>query len=354
MAKPANHSLAVGTKVWADRINAALQASLNSAIDAGDLLIQAKEQLAHGAYEKMVLTEIRCDPRTAQRLVAVAKDDRIRRNASLLPLAWTTLYELTKLKDDAFQQSLDSGALSRETKRKDVPALADQRPTVTDADYEDITDDLGSADVTESPRDDNIVAGDAVPQPGDNLPPAAHAADDASVPEAVVTDPPEGGITEDQPSSKIIAGLEDALAGRFKIHNPGAGAEPEAANAVRQPLADEASVAAASGRTVGSIPATGANLLTITQAEYDALVKRATAAPFLVAGRPIAALEYCLSLLRSATKAIEPADAAAGYAAAMYSDDIDFIANWLLQFGSEFRDRFDIGTAAALELDAAQ
>lgn len=94
------------------------------------------------------------------------------------------------------------------------------------------------------------------------------------------------------------------------------------------------------------------NTVTLTRAEYDALVKRASASPWLKVGVPMSAIEHCCSLLRSATKAIVPEDAAAQYVAAMFSDDITGIANWFWDFEQAFRDRFDVGTPAALERDA--
>jgi hypothetical protein len=55
----------------------------------------------------------------------IARDPRLQKAASMqvLPMAWSTLYELTKLDDEAFKQAVGSGAISELTTLDDARAL---------------------------------------------------------------------------------------------------------------------------------------------------------------------------------------------------------------------------------------
>ena len=91
-------------------------------IDAGRLLIAAKNQLRHGAFGQMIQTQLVFGQRTAQRLMEIAADERIVNAAqsSLLPPHWTTIYELHKLDDDAFQEGIQTGVINPDMVRDDA------------------------------------------------------------------------------------------------------------------------------------------------------------------------------------------------------------------------------------------
>lgn len=61
----------------------------------------------------MVENELVFNPSTARRLMAVARDERLanRAHAHVLPPSWFTLYELTKLDDDAFARAIEQGVI---------------------------------------------------------------------------------------------------------------------------------------------------------------------------------------------------------------------------------------------------
>ena len=88
---------------WARQISAAWRASIEAIFECGRLLIAAKDALDHGEFTKMVERDLPFGKRTAQRLMAIARDTRLTNptHASLLPQSWMTLYELTRLSDDA-------------------------------------------------------------------------------------------------------------------------------------------------------------------------------------------------------------------------------------------------------------
>jgi hypothetical protein len=116
-------------KQWADRINTAWQKSVEGIIDAGRLLIEAKEDLSHGSFESMVQLSLNFGPRTAQRLMAVAGNPILSNptHGSHLPPSWRTLSELTridkKLGEGTLAKWLGDGTVTPKTERKDIAAL---------------------------------------------------------------------------------------------------------------------------------------------------------------------------------------------------------------------------------------
>jgi DUF3102 family protein len=113
---------------WALRINASWRRSFESTIEAGQLLIDAKGQLPHGQFEKMIEAELDFSASTAQRLMIVARDHRLTNPAhgQLLPRSARTLYELSKLTDEQFSYGVEHKIITPDMERKDVELI---RPT---------------------------------------------------------------------------------------------------------------------------------------------------------------------------------------------------------------------------------
>jgi hypothetical protein len=61
------------SNAWAERISAIWQKSTAAIIETGRLLIQARDNLDHGQWLKMVQAELPFNQRTAQRLMAIAQ-----------------------------------------------------------------------------------------------------------------------------------------------------------------------------------------------------------------------------------------------------------------------------------------
>jgi len=89
------------------------------------MLITAKKELPHGSFQIMVENELAFGARTAQRLMDVARDQRLSNptHVSYLPASWGTLYELTKLDDDTFQRGIAEHVIKPDMKRADVAKL---------------------------------------------------------------------------------------------------------------------------------------------------------------------------------------------------------------------------------------
>jgi hypothetical protein len=125
-------NLSVGNQAWADRINAAWRKAATAYIDIGNMLIESKDAVKHGEWIDL-LGKLDFDKRTAQKLMEIARDERLSKASTLtlLPQHWTTLYALTRLGDDEFERALSVGGVTKQTKPR--------APTVTEAEYHDVT-----------------------------------------------------------------------------------------------------------------------------------------------------------------------------------------------------------------------
>jgi hypothetical protein len=97
------------------------------------MLIDAKKAVPHGDWADLV-SKLEFDESTAQRLMKIARDPRLSNPAilPLLPQQWTQLYALSKCKtDEHFERKLSEIG---------QPRTARPKPTVTDAEYHDVTE----------------------------------------------------------------------------------------------------------------------------------------------------------------------------------------------------------------------
>lgn len=117
---------------WAPRISAQLRKSVESIIEAGRLLIEAKAACEHGEFLRLFRDHDNhvqdCLPIGAdsgQRLMAIAKCDAITKaeHVRYLPCSWGTLYELTRLPEPDLINAIESGRVTPELKRSDVRKL---------------------------------------------------------------------------------------------------------------------------------------------------------------------------------------------------------------------------------------
>jgi hypothetical protein len=117
---------------WATRIRAAWQKSVAAIFEVGDLLIAAKKKMPHGQFERMVQNALPFGERTAQALMKIARDKRLREahRGALLPPSWRTLDELTRLTDEQFSAALSNGVIRPDMERHDVPPRPRHAPEV--------------------------------------------------------------------------------------------------------------------------------------------------------------------------------------------------------------------------------
>ena len=110
---------------WAERIGIAWGKSKEAIFETGRLLVQAKAELAHGEWQKVCASQ-HFHNRTAERLMAISRDERLLNptHVSLLPNEWGTLYEITRLDDEAFARRLDDGTINPAMERRDLKVAA--------------------------------------------------------------------------------------------------------------------------------------------------------------------------------------------------------------------------------------
>jgi Protein of unknown function (DUF3102) len=110
----------------AQLINAAWQRGVESIIDTGERVSDAKLDLEHGEFLAMVESDLSFGPRTAQMLMAVASNAVISNpnHGSLLPPSWRTLYALSRLPQTLLLTKIKEGAIHPGLERKDVKALS--------------------------------------------------------------------------------------------------------------------------------------------------------------------------------------------------------------------------------------
>jgi len=117
---------------YAAVINSEWRKSVESVLEVGRLLIQAKEKCQHGEFmrlfkghEQSVAEPVPFSVNTAERLIAVACNAVISNPAHVqsLPQSWGTLYELTKLDDETLIAGIKSGEITPDTTRAQAAAL---------------------------------------------------------------------------------------------------------------------------------------------------------------------------------------------------------------------------------------
>jgi hypothetical protein len=113
-------------------VEAITSACRKAGLAAGLLLIDAKEKLKHGEFEEMIERDLPFSPRTAERLMVVARNVVLSNptHASLLPGSWTVLHELALVDKtlDApgtLQEWIETGVVHSKLKREEVKALVD-------------------------------------------------------------------------------------------------------------------------------------------------------------------------------------------------------------------------------------
>jgi hypothetical protein len=105
---------------YAARFELAWRRSVDSIIEAGKVLAEAKDRLPRSRFEPWVEKRLGWTRQSANRLIAVATDARIGTHGFQMPSSWRTLYDITRLDDAEFDRLLNEGTINPEMKRKDL------------------------------------------------------------------------------------------------------------------------------------------------------------------------------------------------------------------------------------------
>jgi hypothetical protein len=112
---------------WAAEIcNITHKVTVEAVLQIGRALQAAKDALPHGEFLEMIESDLPFSASVAQRYMRIARDCRLANAATvqLLPTDYSTLYELSKLPDEVFHQSIAEGKIHPGTTRKAANALA--------------------------------------------------------------------------------------------------------------------------------------------------------------------------------------------------------------------------------------
>lgn len=114
-----------GRAEWAVRIRDAWGSALEAIFAAGRELIAAKRAMQHGEFTAMIEADLPFNALTAQRLMRVARDERLTKpsHGMVLPPSWRTLFELSLLDDARFEQAIEAGEIRPDMQRKDAERL---------------------------------------------------------------------------------------------------------------------------------------------------------------------------------------------------------------------------------------
>jgi hypothetical protein len=88
---------------------------LPSIFETGNLLETSKSEMAYGEWARMFREcPMPFDKKSGERLIKISDDKRLRDGAHALhlPVSWMTLYELTKLTDEQFENGINSGSIN--------------------------------------------------------------------------------------------------------------------------------------------------------------------------------------------------------------------------------------------------
>jgi hypothetical protein len=115
---------------FAELINGAWRKGPEAILDACQYLAEAKEELARDEFDALVRFKLVFDASTAKKLICIGHNRVLGAHVHLLPPCWSTIYELTKLTDEALRAAIADGNVSPKMLRKD--ALALRKPAAGD------------------------------------------------------------------------------------------------------------------------------------------------------------------------------------------------------------------------------
>jgi hypothetical protein len=110
---------------WVKRIHGSWQKAVESIVETGKLLLEAKAELNHGEFIRMIEKHLPFKARTAERLMKIAEHPVISNptHCVAFPPSWGTLYELTKLPPKILEARIIDGSVNPKMERKDVAKL---------------------------------------------------------------------------------------------------------------------------------------------------------------------------------------------------------------------------------------
>jgi hypothetical protein len=116
---------------WTARIIDAFKKRVDPVLEIGRLLIQARDDLPHGEFQRMIRRDLPFKERWARMYMEVARNPRFsnRQYAAVLPSSVETLALIGKLTDQEFSRRVEAREIHPEMTRKDASAMAKGQQT---------------------------------------------------------------------------------------------------------------------------------------------------------------------------------------------------------------------------------
>jgi hypothetical protein len=113
---------------YAAKIKASWQKAVESILETGRVLMEAKAELPHGEFGKMIKDKLPFGVRTAEMLMNIA-EHAVLSNAkfvSHLPPSWGTLHELAQLPEATLLAAIEDGEVNPDMDRADAVRLRNE------------------------------------------------------------------------------------------------------------------------------------------------------------------------------------------------------------------------------------
>jgi hypothetical protein len=116
------NKVATSAESWAGKITTSWHRTTEAILETGRLLLEAKDVLPHGSFKTMMQLHLPFSVRTAERLMAIARNPVLTKsdNLSLLPPSSGTLYLLSQVDVDRLEAKLAEGTITSRLEAADV------------------------------------------------------------------------------------------------------------------------------------------------------------------------------------------------------------------------------------------
>jgi hypothetical protein len=127
------------------RFNTAWRQTVESIIESGRILIEAKRKVGHGNWMPF-LEKIKLDNRKANYLMEIAEHTVLSnlKHAANLPRCWYTLARMAQFEPSELEELLDKGTIDSQTERNEVEALLAKRDRRGHAKFDQIVEALAT------------------------------------------------------------------------------------------------------------------------------------------------------------------------------------------------------------------
>jgi hypothetical protein len=125
-ADAAASSCQANVRSWKDfaaLINTSWRKGAAAVIETARLIADAQAELDRDVFNSLLKLRLDCGDSVGRKLLCVARNSILCAHGHKLPPCWTTIYELSKVKDDVLKAAFADGTIHPGMERKDVAAL---------------------------------------------------------------------------------------------------------------------------------------------------------------------------------------------------------------------------------------